>query len=664
MRGNRRNRRPIAATHRRRVTLGTLTVTTLVAPFVVTGGAVRSIAATDAAALRGVVTLPDGRPGAAAVIDLNALSSGGAVAKTFKRVVADRAGIYATRITARPALRLVAERTGGRLLLRADVTDIASNGQGTPVDVFAGSVHGTSTLSQRVPASYSSVPAGRTRAAATLVDAVLSALSTIDPAVLTTVRPAGSELRLPGITGLDDLKALVDNTVVRAIGSPPNTDTWLAYVASLPEALRDALAPTLDLPAVDRVVADIEGLRVYLDDLIDHALADLSDPGRTLDGLVGTVDAILRTAADYQPFVAEAQQRIDTAVEYASTAAGQADVQARALAQLIADTATGILNEASDVQGVADVANAALGEAAGAAERTVVVLDTAFQEAMRTLQPHVSSSVHEAARLKNYDPDMLLGNDDVDDPDLVPPLGATLEIIPVTEADDADLPDGPDVLDQDGYGDAERAEADTTAGCDIIRTRISPGKGKAANPTWGVRMRVIMKVARCSAHDSDPQFDHYAIKWHGKITNYDTNGEWYTHIVRFKFRTQLNAAFERDEEDPHKDVPVDGEQEIVWTVGYSNGVAASVSGKFTAVKAKRIHPWSDYEGVLYHVSWMSNKWYGSRGADFFNGGGNTFLTPNGEKSVAIKSRNEIFIWKCWTHGSPTPYGTEGGCDPQ
>ena len=654
-----------------------IAATALLLPLVVTGGGAMSMASADPSRLAGVVSLPGG-PGAAAVIDVTAMSGpGGAPVKAFARAVADADGRFALRIPARPSLRLLARRTGG-LHLNVDVTDLMPMGSGVVPEAYVRTFTGSATFTRNTPAHFTEVPDARRRAAATLTTTTLAALAAVNPdGVLAAV---GSR---PASLTADPLAVVAESVVAATFGSPPSADGFLAYARDVADpALRAILAAVTRDDAV-LLTEQATGLRDALVDLSayardgDPATADLAalmaEPGAALDAVYGLPGLIADGIPGYADYVQEAVATVKQAVSDALAADARADGttagirlsrEADALTALVLDTATRILANPPDLQHVLDNALAGVDESIGSAIDTGVVVQDTLRDALVSVAPQYASVVEAAARVKNYDPDALLGNDTIDDPDLVAPLGATIDFVPVPVDADELVDVGP----TNALSDSSESGGDdntTTNGCTMKKTRVVPGKDSQGNnkpqPVVGAAMRVVLKLWVCKRDDADPDNDYWAWTWDGKITNVDTSRARYW-IWRFKFRTQLNTVYERDDEDPERDIKVDGEYKVEWNLVIPVGPAsATIKGDYVVRQAKKIHPWSDYDGVLYHVSWMSNRDVGSRDDDFRNGDGNSFLVPQGDGSVSIKANNQIAVWKC-----ALPYGNTGGfeCDPR
>jgi hypothetical protein len=282
----------------------------------------------------------------------------------------------------------------------------------------------------------------------------------------------------------------------------------------------------------------------------------------------------MRLVPDLGPIVTNVRQQVHALIPMVMTAGRDW------ITDLVWDTAMDLANDPPTAEDVVNLAYAVVGEAAGAPGAAVLLLDTTIEDALTDLRPAYSPYAGAAARLKNYDPDMLLGNDDVDDPDLVPPLFATLDTIPVTPLDDDALGIAAAL-----YGSAETGDDGPTAGCGRRRTY------QPAAPTWGVKMYVLLKAYKCTGWDDDPFEDYWGWRWDGKVTNETVNGEVFTRIWRFKYRTELTgAAYRRDDHDPRHDQSGSGSWQLHWQVGYGGTGSVALSGDLTVRKAKKIHP--------------------------------------------------------------------------
>lgn len=700
--------------------LASATATAVFLPVLTVGGASPSTAAVDGGSVRGRVVLPDGRPAAAAVIDLSALNADGSVIEGFHRAVAGPDGAYTANIYASPWLRLIAQRNGGIVPLRADVSDISSNGQHTPVTGYLATLTGTATVSP-AGSPYSILHDSRLRLVSEVTDIVLSTLSAINPG---TLADAIDSLPEPGgqLGQSHWLTRMVDETVQPILDNPPDDQDLVAAVKSIQLYLNNLIGTIVG------GIPDQETIVTGVNQTIGLLLAQIPDTGPVVTAAVDAVDDLTLVAgaaadaaialaeaqrqaaeaeaaqirqtveneaadriAETTAAVEEAKRQADQAVADATvqvglatdaaiaaaealiasglTAIGDAEDIANAYIGALVAMAQAVIDNPPDVQAVVDLANATIAETLGQLPPPTVDVDPLLRSAMAQIDVHVTTAAAVAARVKNYDPDMMLGNDDVDDPRNVPPLGAVLTMIPVTDANDTELPEPasvdaglPDAGDPLGiqYGKEDTQETGSS-GCPIVKRFEVPAKGKP-QPTVDAKMRVILKARHCKAVDDDKDRDYYAWDWSGKATNTDPNG-FVSYVVRLKFRTLLNRWFDRDDEDPKQDIPTGDSKTVTWNVGFEAIATGGISGQYTVVKAERIHPWSDYEGDLYHVSWMSNKSWGSRGADFWNGGGNAFVTPQGSTDVPKKAQNAVYIWTCWNEpGYHFVSARAKGCD--
>lgn len=261
------------------------------------------------------------------------------------------------------------------------------------------------------------------------------------------------------------------------------------------------------------------------------------------------------------------------------------------------------------------------------------------------------------------DPDLVAGNDNPDDPDLVPPLGAIIaDTVPIPEA--ALTTSGS--TSSSGVGDIdvsvdpgavllptpEDEENDTPPSCnrDPGTQWVSERQG---NNIEGTKTYVYLDTFSCNK-DSDQNRDEVVYKWGGYTGSKDKH--WT--IYRLKYRTEV--AKDRDyymkHPNPVGDV-VDGNGgSLTWNVGFDYVATATIGGTYN-FKAKKIHGWQgDGTGRLYHVSWINNAREGRYGDGFNNGGGVNLDVPQGSDGRA-GVKNEVIIWRCWW-----PDGYDGSDD--
>jgi hypothetical protein len=247
------------------------------------------------------------------------------------------------------------------------------------------------------------------------------------------------------------------------------------------------------------------------------------------------------------------------------------------------------------------------------------------------------------------DPDMVAGRDNVDDPDLIPPLFANYQAIPVTDADTYDgtpLPGlGGDL--PDAFGDG--------SDCTRMETWLLPNGDHRHDAEYGTKYSATLKLFKCN-NEGDPYKDYWFWGWAGRITNVNKTGER-TLIWRWKFRTELDyyqpyfwedGSIDTDEDRPAGN---DKEADISWSASFG---FASISDTFHIVQARKTHPWLDVpdddpetERKIYHVSWISGYDNGSDGEYFKNGGAMGFVVPQGEPQSRIRyARNTMETWTC------------------
>jgi hypothetical protein len=244
------------------------------------------------------------------------------------------------------------------------------------------------------------------------------------------------------------------------------------------------------------------------------------------------------------------------------------------------------------------------------------------------------------------DPDLIAGQDDVNDPDLIPPLGMEMLTVPVTDASAANISGVNTGL----LTPANDGTPPAMTGCATRSSYAVPAHKGDPQPLWGVALDVHLFLLHCT-DEEDSDHDYYVIVWGGNATNQD-EGSTKTALWRLKYRTDVGKStpYERVDVDPKQDISTSGSTQIRWTVGTNvSGVNASVSGDYTVVKGKKIHPWADAGSAreLSHVSWISDHEDGSRGALFYNGGGVFVRVPQDDTGLIQKSNLQIQVWRCW-----------------
>ncbi len=264
------------------------------------------------------------------------------------------------------------------------------------------------------------------------------------------------------------------------------------------------------------------------------------------------------------------------------------------------------------------------------------------------------------------DPDMLQGYEDLDDPDVVPPLLAELETSTITDGDlyNSLIP----------MSNPPRAMNQTQ--CEPAETWHVPRLGSNEHRV-GTKTDATLQLRRCD--NDDPKEDYWAWAWDGAATDADTEDKDYL-IWRYKLRTQLVSNNKDEDGDPNpydfsnyhwtdtspsKDVSGDGSYTVTWQVGFDKGLLLAASGQYDVVKAKKTHPWQDRAEwhKIYHVSWISNSRSGSGGSWFENGGGMAFNVPQGEPQHRVRTASHRYdVWRCWTFKTPPSPPASDTCD--
>lgn len=245
------------------------------------------------------------------------------------------------------------------------------------------------------------------------------------------------------------------------------------------------------------------------------------------------------------------------------------------------------------------------------------------------------------------DPDLVAGNDDVNDPDLVPPLGSVIaDVVPILESPVA-LEPGPsggggvggvsigsagDLLPQ-----PDKQQDNGSCGKDPGTQWVSSRHG---NNIPGTKTYVYLDTYSCTK-DTDPYRDEVIYKWAG----YTGGADHRWSIYRLKYRTEINDKYNYFMKYPN---PVGNHtgQNMTWSVGFEYFLSASVGGQYS-FREKKIHGWqADGTGRLYHVSWISGKRSGTFGEGLNNGGGVNLDVPQGSNGrTGVK--NNVLVWRCF-----------------
>ncbi len=264
---------------------------------------------------------------------------------------------------------------------------------------------------------------------------------------------------------------------------------------------------------------------------------------------------------------------------------------------------------------------------------------------------NIVSKVSDAARASGVyvDPDLVAGNEDLDDPDLIPPLGALLDSRPgVITADGVArkiLGDGTVALD-----DSDEPTGDA---CERLRDDVMVWGGENGTHPEGMHYYIRLTPYKCA--DDSNSFDYYMFKWHGHA-NMDVK-DWY--LWRLKFRSEWPSGYEWEETNPTRNQE-DPSKAVTWTVGFQHktGFYGEISGQYN-FKAKKIHPWQDTKAKLLHTSWISNKSNGTHDDGLWNGYGWELEVPQGYPWIYDYA---VQVWRC--HKVSGSYSWGWSCDPR
>lgn len=235
------------------------------------------------------------------------------------------------------------------------------------------------------------------------------------------------------------------------------------------------------------------------------------------------------------------------------------------------------------------------------------------------------------------DPDLVAGNENVDDPDVVPPLGMVLEA--GAGVLDEIVLDGP-VETPETAGRLLRPSEDDDVPNGCVRKSTIRWGGSRGVPESRPGYDWYVYLIRYKCADNDPTFDYYAYKWEGKAATKDGYRLW-----RLKFRAEaLDARYQWEDSRPRSDVSTSSSKTLTWTVGVSQGAATGEVGGTYTFKAKKIHPWQDTKGHLLHTSWISDDKNGSTGDSLWNGFGYTFEVPQGADGMELQT--VVQTWTC------------------
>jgi len=425
---------------------------------------------------------------------------------------------------------------------------------------------------------------------------------------------------------------------------PAETLTGTVY---LPDGVTPAPAAAVDLMVADtaglpvagsaftRSVTDLDG-RFVLD---PRERADLVAAAKARGGTLPVVIQVGKLAnhGSIDPAATEGVRTPDTALAMVPTALTLRSREGSA--EDVAFTFSGHLPEPRLGTGVVgDIARDATGNAE-------VVLDLA-DDALRT-----------ASVLGMFtDRDLVAGNDNPDDPDLVPPLMAIMTDVAAT----LDL--------------TAEASPDDVGGLNLDVSRLRPPQpdndsggegscGKDPNTQWvssrhgnnieGTKTYVYLDTYSCTK-DKDPERDEFVYKWGG----YTGSADKHWTIYRLKYRTEISDKYDyfMKYPDPAGDRVDNDGGNLTWNVGFEYFLTASVGGSYN-FRAKKIHGWQgDGVGRLYHVSWINNSRDGRYGEGFNNGGGVNVDVPEGTDG-RTGITNSVIVWRCWW-----PDGYDGSDD--
>jgi hypothetical protein len=248
------------------------------------------------------------------------------------------------------------------------------------------------------------------------------------------------------------------------------------------------------------------------------------------------------------------------------------------------------------------------------------------------------------------DPDLVAGNDNPNDPDLIPPLGSILaDIVPI-----------PDTAVTSG-GQAVGGGVPSVGGGYLSDVLPHPDKesggsgscGKDPETRWvsnrdgnapdGTKTYVYLDTFSCTG-DNDDTRDEVIYKWGGYTGSADT--KWT--IYRLKYRTEIGEDYDYRMKYPKPvgDQYASSNNTLNWAVGWDFMVTATIGDSYHFAR-KKIHGWQgDGTGRLYHVSWISDSSVGSYGTGFNDGGGVNLEVPEGNNGRTGVT-NEVLIWRCW-----------------
>lgn len=262
------------------------------------------------------------------------------------------------------------------------------------------------------------------------------------------------------------------------------------------------------------------------------------------------------------------------------------------------------------------------------------------------------------------DSDYMAGQENLNDPTLIPPFGARLKdeewadssndvVPPLTNTAGANLPLPSVTIDTRlPYGPSE------SEGCSINSTHLYPKDGSGPDD-YNVKYQATYAVYKCN--DSDPNNDYYIVYWKGSIKE-GTDQQWLVDFWRYKFRTQLTkSSFAAYDPDPLKDTHPDNGTTINYTVGYAG---SGVGGSYTWYNGSKIHPWYDYDNqALYHVSWMASDKYGDCCGPYFTGGAFKLRVPQGSTGISSGLKSGVQIWECYDDTWEDNGTQNWHCDP-
>ena len=263
------------------------------------------------------------------------------------------------------------------------------------------------------------------------------------------------------------------------------------------------------------------------------------------------------------------------------------------------------------------------------------------------------------------DPDLVAGNDDVNDPDVVPPLGAIMtDVVPVLDPVNGESDGG--VGGVPGVSLSRVGQVLTPTGDDDPPPNCLRDAGtqwfdaRHGNNIEGTKTYVYLDTYSCTT-DSDRYRDQVVYKWGG----YTASADKHWTIYRLKYRTEVNdkVNYRMKYPDPDGDV-VDGDGgSLTWSVGFDYVVGSASVGGTYHFRGKKIHGWqSDGTGKLYHVSWIAGSKGGAYGDGFNNGGGVYLDVPQGSDGRA-GVKNDVIVWRCYYPNNDDNSGPQPG-NPQ